>query len=366
MCPNYKEEDACVASYENGITKRGCGSEFTCDVDSKNCQVCSGDNCNTANIKKRVEDVYGIFQNLPLNCNTCAGEECQNGLRNPSKCEGDVYQDCMTVFSDQGVVLRRGCENLVMTAYEAYCATNPELCFNCKSNGCNDITNSKEYQECLYCDAATNPECLFNPNAVTDTRKCALGCVSSLYPRKSNPSVYDFVRTCFEDIESDDRDNCTDANNCIKCTTDKCNNAVIPQENRLSCYHCDGSDCDEPQSNYCLGYAADDQCYMYFDNVTLGVTKMGCKSEYTQAAILADVKQYFICDGDNCNTYSSLPEANFCFVCDSATDVNCAVAPSQVAEQSRCQTLPYTQCFTRIRDGKIIFFVRSLRIDQQI
>ncbi|XP_073835559.1 uncharacterized protein [Musca autumnalis] len=350
VCPSYRDDDACVTHYENGVTKRGCQTELSCVENSKNCQICSGNNCNTANIKKRVEEIYGIFQDLPLNCNTCAGDECQTGVRNPQKCDGDTYQDCMTVFNTNGEVVRRGCENLVLEDYQTHCNQNPELCFNCKSNGCNDMTNHLNTQLCLYCDASTNPNCLFNPIDITSTRKCTLGCVSSLYTRKSNPNVYDFVRTCFEDIEADSRESCTNENNCVACFEDMCNTAILPETGRLSCNHCENDNCDAPQSKQCEGYAANDQCYMYFNNVTHSVVRMGCRSELTVTEILANIKQYFVCDGDNCNSYENLPEARFCYACDSKSDENCATNPSKVTNQSRCQNYPYTECYTLIRD----------------
>ncbi|XP_075154733.1 uncharacterized protein LOC142228233 [Haematobia irritans] len=350
VCPSYKENDGCVAVYENGRTKRGCQSEFQCDANSMNCQLCSSDNCNTANIKKRVDEIYGIFQDLPLNCNTCSGDECQTGARNPRKCEGDIYQDCMTVFDTNGLVIRRGCENVILEEHETHCNEIPELCFKCKSNGCNDITDHQQSQECLYCDASTNPDCLFNPSAITTTRQCALGCVSSLYPRKTDPTVYDFVRTCFEDIEFDDRDKCDNADNCAKCSNNKCNTVILPEEGRLSCYHCETENCDTPQPHQCQGYATNDQCYMYFDNTTYSVVRMGCRSEFTLSEILAEAKQFFVCDGDNCNTYENLPEAKFCYTCDSASDINCAIQPSLVTNLSRCQIYPYTECYTRVRN----------------
>ncbi|TMW39937.1 hypothetical protein DOY81_014983, partial [Sarcophaga bullata] len=300
---------------------------------------------------RRFDDIYGIFQDLPLNCYTCSGEECEPGKpRNPNKCEGDSYQDCMTVFDADGNVLRRGCEFAVLAEQQNYCDSNPELCFKCKSNGCNDMIDPTISQECLYCDAATNSNCLFSPSTITTTRKCTLGCVASLYPRKSNPKVMDFVRTCFEDIEPDNRDTCTPENNCVKCLNDKCNTDILPVEGRLSCLHCEGSNCDVPVSKQCVGYSQNDFCYIHFDNVTHSAIGMGCRSAIDDDQLRANIKQYFICDGDNCNSYENLPEAKFCAQCNSETDVNCAVAPALITAQARCGTYPYTQCFTRIRE----------------
>lgn len=329
----------------------------------KNCQVCSDDGCNTANIKKRFDDLYGIFQDLPLNCNTCKGDDCEPGNpRNPIKCEGDVYQDCMTVFDSNGKVINRGCENVVLAEQTSHCDSHPELCFRCKANGCNDMTDPSTYQECLYCDAATSADCLFNPSIISSTRKCTLGCVSSLYPRKSNPKILDFVRTCFEDIEPDKHESCTAENNCIKCLDNKCNTAILPAEGRLSCLHCEGSNCDVPTSKQCGGYNPNDMCYMYFDNVTFSAVRMGCRSDIADDQLKAEIKQYFICDGNDCNDFKNLPEALFCAACDSENDVNCAVDPSKITNQDRCGNYPYTHCFTRIRDGK--YFLESLYILQ--
>lgn len=343
----------CVAVYENGITKRGCKTEFVCDAISKNCQFCSRDGCNTANIKKRFEHPYGVFQDIPLNCNTCKGDECQSGKpSNPNKCERDDYQDCMTVFESSGKVIRRGCENLVLAEHQSHCDAFPELCFRCKANGCNNMTNPSQYQECLFCESTINPDCVLNPSSIKTTRNCTLGCVTSLYPRKSKPKLLDLVRTCFEDIEPDNHEKCTAESNCIKCLDNKCNTAILPSEGRLSCLHCEGSNCDVPTSKQCVTYNPNDMCYIYFDNVTLSAVHMGCRSDVEDEKLRAEIKQYFICDGNDCNDFKNLPEATLCYVCDSENDVNCAIEPSNVTVQHSCRRLPHTQCFTRIRDGK--------------
>ncbi|XP_036330873.1 uncharacterized protein LOC118742712 [Rhagoletis pomonella] len=356
ICPIYVANDACVSVYESGVTRRGCSSEFSCDATARNCQVCSGTGCNQANVQRRSEELYGIFQDLPLNCNSCSGEDCLVYSQRLRKCEGDIYQDCVTVFNESSVVVARGCETAVAADYESHCAANPELCFNCKSNGCNNITEVKATQQCLYCDEATNADCLANASAITTTRACVEGCVTALYERKSNPQVFDLARTCFEDLEFDDRATCNEANNCVRCTEgDRCNTAAVPADGRLSCLHCDGNDCDEPVSITCSGYSARDQCYIYFDPETHSAVRMGCRSSVSADAIYNDIIHYFLCDGDDCNTYSNLPDANICYVCDSSVDANCAINPTAITAQTRCQINPHTDCFTRINeDGHTI------------
>ncbi|CAD7013300.1 unnamed protein product [Ceratitis capitata] len=351
ICPQYSANDTCVSVYESGVTRRGCSSEFTCDATSKSCEICTENGCNTANVQKRAEELYGIFQDLPLNCYTCTGDECVTSKGRIRKCNGEIYQDCLTVFDSEGVVTARGCESVIDAEYQTHCAANPELCFNCKSNGCNNFTAVPATQECIYCDAASNVDCLTNPLAVTSTRKCVEGCVSALYESKTNANVQDLARLCFEDVEFDDRETCTEENNCVKCTGEKCNTVVLPTEGRLSCLHCSGDDCDDPQSQVCTGYSKSDQCYIFFDHETHSAVRMGCKSSEPVGAIYNDILHYFLCDGDDCNNYSNLPDAHFCYVCDSANDVNCAIDTTKITAQVRCQINPHTDCFTRINEA---------------
>ncbi|XP_053962812.1 G surface protein, allelic form 156 [Anastrepha ludens] len=355
ICPTYLANDACVSVYESGVTRRGCYSELSCNSTSRSCEICTTSGCNKANVEKRSTELYGIFQDLPLNCYNCTGEECLEG-RKLRKCEGDIYQDCVTVFSTDGIVVARGCDSNLDSEYQTHCTANPELCFNCKSNGCNNITEVKSTQQCVYCDASINAECVTNVSAITTTRKCIEGCVTALYESKSNSKVSELARTCFEDLEFDDRSTCTEGNNCVKCTDgDKCNTAVVPTEGRLTCLHCDGDDCDEPVSRSCVAYSISDQCYMYFDLETHSAIRMGCKSSVSDSVIYNDILHYFLCDGDNCNTYSTLPEAHMCYVCNSATNVDCAINPTALTAQTRCQINPHTDCFTRINeDGHTI------------
>lgn len=336
------------------MTRRGCASEFTCDATARNCEICVENGCNQANVQKRTEELYGIFQDLPLNCYTCVDEACETSKGLLRKCVGTLYQDCFTVFDAAGTVLERGCEASISAEHQSQCATNPALCFNCKSNGCNNNTEVKTKEQCLYCDTAINADCAANISAITSTRDCVDGCVTALYERESTPNVFDLARTCFEDVEFDDRETCTEANNCVQCTGEKCNTAFVPAEGRLSCLHCDGDDCDSPVSSVCSTYSTNDQCYMFFDNVTYSAVRMGCKSSLPTGAIYNDVLHYFLCDGDDCNDYDNLPEAHICYVCNSATDVNCAIQPTAITNQVRCQINPHTDCFTRINDGKEI------------
>lgn len=262
----------------------------------------------------------------------------------------------MTIFNSANQVVRRGCSHAVLADYQTHCTANPELCFNCKGNGCNKITDANDYQTCLFCDGSNRYDCIFNPSEISNTRKCAEGCLTALYERKSNPLVQDLIRACFEDMELDDKDECENDPNCIKCTTDNCNTALLPAAERLSCYHCNGADdCLNPKAQSCLGYMSADQCYIYYDKNTQRPSRMGCKSEFLSSQILEEIKQFYICDGDDCNSESSIsfPTAKQCVVCDSSVNPNCATTPANVETVETCSG-PHTDCYSRIKGRQFL------------
>ncbi|XP_067631910.1 uncharacterized protein [Eurosta solidaginis] len=349
VCPIYVENDSCVSQYDSGVTQRGCASELPCNTTARNCQICTSSGCNIADIQARSQDLYGIFQELPLNCNTCAGDECQSGRQNLRKCQGNIHQDCLSVFDSNGTLVARGCQDALDTDYLIHCDTHPALCFSCKANGCNNLNQVPQTIDCLYCDTTTDTSCVNNVLALNKMRTCAEGCLTKLYENKTNQNVFELARTCYEDLELDDRETCTEENNCVKCSDEKCNKIVLPAEGRLSCLHCDGDDCDDPIPKLCSSYWPADQCYIYFDPVTNNAIDMGCKSSLPETAILNDILHYYVCDGDDCNSNANLPEAHYCYACNSAYDLNCITNPASLEKNvTLCQTYPHTDCYSRI------------------
>ncbi|TMW41972.1 hypothetical protein DOY81_012948 [Sarcophaga bullata] len=194
VCEIYKENDSCVTNLRDGITTRGCASSMKCDNehDPRTCRLCSGDGCNTINLEKIVENgIPGRWQDTPIACYTCKNAEDCESKGDLRVCENNPIQNCMTVFSDEGKVIQRGCSDSVEADNKSYCETNPENCLRCNSNGCNVATKLEEYVECLTCDTDANSECVSNVAGITKTRQCYKHCMTALYPRfkEENPRM---------------------------------------------------------------------------------------------------------------------------------------------------------------------------------
>lgn len=57
---------------------------------------------------------------------------------------------------------------------------------------------------------------------------------------------------------------------CVSCRVNKCNSQIFP-EDRLSCLHCEGSDCVNQANTIevrypCANYQENDSCYSIFSN----------------------------------------------------------------------------------------------------
>ena len=353
ICLLYSDSDKCVSSLdENGNTVRGCSSQISCSSsNTRTCQECDGNSCNVVNLKRKSDGKPGQWQSLPLTCMACNNlEDCTTGS-NQQVCSESEY--CMTVFDNDGKVVRRGCSNAVEEDKGSYCDSNSSNCFNCNSNGCNRATSLSSYVDCIYCDSATNPDCALNPSAVGGSRKCNGGCMTALYSA-GNSSSFELVRTCLDDKDEGDQTVCLTGNSseCKACTSSNCNIQKLP-ESRLSCYHCHGESCEDPEANECLKYNSNDKCYILFNNLS-DISQMGCLSELDDDFVSSNVHLLFTCDkGDNCNSFDNLPKPTVCTVCNSNEDEECASKPQNVFSVATCSALPNTQCFTMLNKGKI-------------
>ncbi|XP_055859253.1 uncharacterized protein LOC129921450 [Episyrphus balteatus] len=351
ICPKYSENDSCVTSFTAGTTYRGCETDIQCDPsDKKKCRVCTADGCNTVNLERKQDDNYGKWQDLPLECYECKGEEeCSRALSNPKKCQNNNEQDCSIVYNEEGVVIYRGCSDDADEEHEAYCDANVDLCFNCKSNRCNGEISPSEFNECVYCDSNKDKSCVTNPlSPLLKSRYCTSPCMAALYPSdsSSNPG-YELIRTCLNDKEKEDQSNCVEPD-CQSCSGNNCNIDDVP-ENRLRCHSCEGENCENPVSELCPLYKKDDKCFARFDTSN-SITEMGCLSAFRNQDI-ADIlktKRVYICDGADCNSQDRLPQAQKCVTCDSRDDVNCAIDAHQIGTVEMCNSMPYTHCQTSI------------------
>ena len=358
ICPIYVENEKCVTKLDGERTIRGCASEITCDVSNRDtCRICDGnDNCNTVNLLQSYVGEPGKWQGLPLNCYHCEGDECTSGNGILNKCEGNNLQTCMTVFSRDGIVEKRGCSDVVKSSHSDYCDENSDKCFACKSNGCNNAKNLNDYVDCYFCDASNNNNCAIDfDTSKAKTRKCHKSCMVALYPRTSaNDPSYEVSRSCLDDLDLDDREACADGETelCKACDGSLCNVMNVPDE-RFECFKCVDDDCEDMEPKKCSSYHANDQCYVLFDNQS-SIANVGCRSEYEIDVVteLIKQKQMILCNGKNCNAPQLLPKPNLCSVCDSAENPLCATNPNLVGNIERCAALPYTDCYTRVNSRK--------------
>lgn len=354
VCPLYDENDSCVTNFRNGITTRGCSSNTICDDvnDKRTCRICSTSGCNTVNLEKTNENGEpGRWQDLPITCYSCKGEEDCKSKGDFRSCLNNPYQNCMTVFNTEGNVIQRGCSDIVEEANGSYCEENPDKCMACNSNGCNIATSLDDYIDCFSCDTDSNDDCITNLESISKTRKCYRYCMTALYPlfNEDNPS-YGVSRSCYDDMDLDDRDNCVadKMEYCQTCDTDKCNTIDMPLS-RHSCYSCEGDSCQDPKIKTCSTFRPDDKCYMRFDEKH-SIVALGCRSEFSNedADYLLLQKRVHFCDGENCNHFDNLPSSQVCALCNSRTDSNCAVNPAEVKGQTTCAVLPFTECYSRV------------------
>lgn len=336
----------------NGNTVRGCSSQVSCSAsDVTNCEECEGDSCNVANLKRKSDGKPGQWQSLPLTCLSCSSLEDCAANSSEEKCSNTEY--CMTVFDTNGKVVRRGCSDAVEKEQGSYCDSNSSNCFNCNSNLCNKANSLSNYNECVYCDSETNPDCALNPYVVGNRRKCNGDCMTALYP-VANSSSYELVRSCLDDKDVADQTACSNGSSdeCKSCSGPACNTHKLP-ENRLSCYQCQGNDCEEAIKGECLKYKKDDQCFILFNNIS-DIVQMGCVSDLDDNFVTNNLHLLYVCNsGDNCNGYENIPKPTLCASCNSNNDEDCASLPENIPSMVTCSALPNTQCFTKINKGKL-------------
>lgn len=357
-CPVFTQGDACITQWIDGITRRGCASEISCQgLSRKNCRTCSDSGCNNVNLAEEDIGPVGIFTALPLNCYHCNGtEDCQESNGYFNVCQGNNQQTCTVAFNDDGSVIGRGCSDTL----DQLCGGEGNLCYDCKSNGCNFARNEADYVDCIYCDAKDGDDCTFNVEAISSTRKCHKACMTALYPRTSDEEpVYELTRTCLDDKDLDDRNSCEASTDpkCKACSGAECNKDNLGS--RKSCYQCRGDDCQDPATQTCRAVMDNDQCFVQWDEAG-SLVEMGCKSQYDPQDVLTLVtaKLLWLCDADNCNHYDNLPQSQACTLCNSLTDSECATNPSAVQSKTTCGTLPYSQCYSRVLESEFII-IRS-------
>ncbi|EDW91184.1 uncharacterized protein LOC6530559 [Drosophila yakuba] len=354
LCLLHTADQQCITVIDLlGNTQRGCSASLECESSNpKKCEVCSGADCNTGNLKRLADGQPGLWgQSLPLSCQSCSdATSCAASDLLNTTCSSDS-EYCVTVFSANGSVSAKGCSQVVEETWASYCDANDGNCHNCNSNGCNSARSLDSYTECIYCDYE-NEDCATNAANVKSRRLCNGQCFTASRRRSTENFVYDTVRGCLDDKDPEDQATCiagTDAA-CIACTGANCNVENIAEVSQ-SCYKCSGSDCDDPQASQCSSYSPDDRCYILFD-YNADITGMGCLSDLDEEFVEDKFHSLLFCDDNDCNFFDILPVPHQCIVCDSSDDPNCATDPSKITLIGNCGVLPYTSCQTRIISGR--------------
>lgn len=352
-CPVVEETESCVTALSNNITVRDCKSYVYCDsTDTKTCRSCFGTKCNSIDLFNKIDDgLHGVWQELPLRCHTCMGDECIHSLGPALNCSTrNIYQDCMTVFDHSGNVWRRGCSDDVEDYEDHFCRLNPDLCFKCKSNECNMVWSTNAYVKCVFCNSEADASCTTNPESDDfEIRKCHQECMVVMNDNQ-------IIRSCLDDKELPHRQACRLGENntdCAACTSDGCNNFVFPSD-RLKCYMCDDSTpCPLASSKYCEIYDDNDSCFAKFDDGKVDL--MGCVSTLNSSDLDDWTEQniFYQCEGSECNEISRLPSGVKCISCDSGQTPDCAQQPDLIETTQDCKA-PNDICVTRILEGRTL------------
>lgn len=352
-CPWVSETETCKTFLAGNVTTRGCSSSVECDSsDFRNCRSCSGSECNAIDLANRMDDGWhGAYQTLPLKCHSCAGKHCLSSLGPAVTCTLNSQQDCKIVFDADGVtVRRRGCSDDVDDYEDRYCRKNPELCFSCKSNECNDAWAASEFVSCTFCNSANNETCITDPTETgLGKRHCKGQCLVAL-------SGEDLVRSCLDDKELYDRSDCTtdeSGTNCASCSGAGCNTFSYPAD-RLSCHSCADATCSSSKAQACLAYRKEDYCFAKY-GTNGAVELMGCASSQNSSSLeeWQEENKLFSCQGSECNDLSRLPNEGECLSCDSSKSLECAQDPTAVTSSITCHA-PNSECITRLENGHTI------------
>ncbi|XP_055387107.1 uncharacterized protein LOC129615760 [Condylostylus longicornis] len=365
LCFNYIKDDICVSKYIDGKTKRGCSADIeSCkDLDNKSCKLCLGKNCNKQNLKSILRDDknIGIWQDLPLKCKLCKSEtECASSEKITTEVCKNNNDECVTIFNKNDKVEYRGCSSILSEtndrAKKIYCDTTPELCPLCKSNECNIANSKKEYVKCHYCGWPDSTSCNADIKEQNKfpTRECHKSCMTAAYKKFEDPAdiVYNVVRTCLDDKEPQQQNDCKSNNDeyCKSCDGDNCNSKIL-FENWANCFTCENSEqCKGPLSKQCESYQKIERCYYLFNNDKEAI-KGGCLSDISKDIIrgwISDNKISF-CDGSDCN--KNLPTDQKCVKCNSKEDEKCATEPGSYKEKLETCSIPNSNCYMKLEDG---------------
>uniref|UniRef100_A0A182PPI5 DUF753 domain-containing protein n=1 Tax=Anopheles epiroticus TaxID=199890 RepID=A0A182PPI5_9DIPT len=311
-CDVYLEgEESCYTYFQDERTvERGCTSQRS-EPCEQHCQKCNTTGCNNQN----------AYVENTLSCAQCSADECP-AVDAPIPAEVTPCAEklllgrtdhCYTYFVQPDGSVRRGCLS-DLTKSESTIASQ---CLNAKDRSCklcsDDGCNSQSVQ-CFVCNTNDNADCADSPaegNHQPYLQPCGTGqCVALLEGTTT-------WKGCSEDFKA----NCESEETCQLFQGSRSNGVIYPAD-RIRCYQCEGSGCDESRNvTTCQQYDSNDECYTYVSDA--GEIFRGCLSDTeTSNACTEHPDECLKCsDAEGCNNEPvQLQNELICAQCYGAAD----------------------------------------------
>lgn len=306
-CLLYIDNDSCyIQVVDESTIHRGCTSDNI--EPCGNCLECSDLNgCNS----------MGPMQSNTLSCVSCTSNADCEGRAFGSPCQAQILigrtDSCYTQMFGE-FVIAKGCLSDLPPSNPLYedCMQSSSNCPTCSTPDCN-----KGKTSCFKCNSADDADCSEIASLKNYETECEAECVTKL-----DDEGYT-VRGCIEDFPEFDKENCKSSDRCQVCTDKNCNNAILPENEVLRCFQCEGSDsaCLEAtmpsMMKACRKYVPGDGCYVLAENATWIVR--GCLSDLTEEALCDGL--CLDCNEDGCNDQPVLKQNSL--VCVSCKGADC-------------------------------------------
>lgn len=349
-CRNYADE--CFTHVRNDVVVRGCVAESESAVIEQDCRKnrVNTDYCDRcADGKCNNHTVDGEF------CMTCDSEldpNCRNNLtfEMRTQCTLAVRPMGCYRFEDHGNLVKRGCMADVRADEREMCRQQDAACKTCYGDDCN---KKIAFQRCVACRSTSNDTACESNAGLLVNRLCKHYLDNCFTHVRNNVTTRGCLLEQKNDLTGVDfQKDCTDPDLCEKCDNqDSCNVSPVSIE---TCGIQDAP--DHPfQSAQCPKAVKTLGCYRAVDIFT-GISTRGCVNQLSSPKRRVCREQ-----GDSCKTcQSTSPEEvcnaldSFvqCYGCDSASNPNCAIAPTDGMKRT-CGNYNDT-CFTsRATDGQV-------------
>uniref|UniRef100_A0A182J6I2 DUF753 domain-containing protein n=1 Tax=Anopheles atroparvus TaxID=41427 RepID=A0A182J6I2_ANOAO len=327
-CARHSSQSTCYSKVVQDVLERGCtleqdGTESVCQG-STGCATCASDNCNTHTKEALLSETKCV------QCTSHGVEsDCNGELPNPEPCS-NKNDRCFSRVADG--TLTRNCFSTLDASAQAACSNPGDLsCIICEESGC----NQNHWVKCHQCDQTTHAACGDEQQA-SDSAYCkSYHAEDKCYTKIMNDRL---ERGCQSDAGSG-VDICSDADVCLTCQEDACNNAPGSSLVYTKCQQCTSSEDPEcalgaVQSKSCP--LQNDPCYtaVNSDNTLVRGCLSMLNEELRAACNDEDNLSCITCAESDCNGL----QWPSCYRCKSSTDAkDCIGDESTVCENNnRC------------------------------